>query len=135
MRAKRSVVDYGLQRRATLAALFGGTASVTDVCDADPYLLRAAKFHGEPVDRACPVCRGGLRELSYTFGEELGPYQGRIKSARDLETMAKEHGEFRVYVVEVCPDCSWNHLVSSYLLGDGVARPPVKARRGGEALD
>ena len=38
--------------------------------------------------------------------------------------MAREHGEFRVYVVEVCTGCGWNHLHLSYLLGDGVPRRP-----------
>ena len=51
MEQARRAVDYGLQRRATLAALFRGLATATDVCDADPYLLRAAKHHGEPTAR------------------------------------------------------------------------------------
>src|ERR1700730_7272409 len=54
---RRSVVDYGLARRATLAAVLSGRTTVTDVCDAHPYLLRAAKFHGEPTDVTCPICR------------------------------------------------------------------------------
>ena len=129
--SQRSVVDYSLQRRATLHALTRGGALATDVCDADPYLLRAAKFHGLATDRLCPVCRRTqLTELRYVYGDELGPYQGRIKSERELEAMAREHGEFRVYVVEVCQDCSWNHLVASFVLGDGVPRKPQRVRRG-----
>jgi hypothetical protein len=129
MWSQRAVVDYGLQRRATLEALFTGGASATDVCDADPYLLRAAKFHGEATARVCPVCRrGDLVELSYTFGDELGQYSGRIKSPAELARMAHEHGEFRVYVVEVCQHCEWNHLTSSYVLGDGVPRRPPRRR-------
>jgi hypothetical protein len=129
MWSQRSVVDYGLQRRATLAALFRGSASATDVCDADPYLLRAAKHHGQPTSRQCPVCRRVLLvELSYSFGDELGQYSGRIKSPAELERMAHEHGEFRVYVVEVCQSCEWNHLTSSYVLGDGVPRRPPRRR-------
>jgi hypothetical protein len=129
--SQRSVIDYSLQRRATLAALFRGAASTTDVCDADPYLLRAAKHHGRPTDRLCPVCRKEpLRELSYVYGDELGPFQGRIRAPQELAAMAREHGEFRVYVVEVCQACSWNHLTTSYLLGDGVQRRPLRARRG-----
>jgi hypothetical protein len=129
--SQRSVVDYSLQRRATLHALRWGGATTTDVCDADPYLLRAAKFHGESTQRECPVCRRtSLTELRYVYGDELGPYQGRIKSARELEAMAREHGEFRVYVVEVCQQCSWNHLIASFVLGDGMPRTPVRRRRG-----
>ena len=106
--------------------------SPTDVCDADPYLLRAARFHGEPTAAACPVCRReDLVELSYIFGDELGQYSGRIKSPAELARMAHEHGEFRVYVVEVCQGCEWNHLTSSYVLGDGVPRRPPRRRHTG----
>ena len=43
--------------------------------------------------------------------------------------MAYEYGEFRVYVVEVCTTCHWNHLVTSYMLGDGQPRKaPAKPR-------
>jgi len=82
------------------------------------------------------VCRKEqLRELSYVYGDELGPYQGRIKAPQELADMAREHGEFRVYVVEVCQGCGWNYLTTSYLLGDGVARRPLRARRGDPVPD
>jgi uncharacterized protein DUF5318 len=131
MWSQRSVIDYSLQRRALLASLRGGgAAAVGDVCDADPYLLRAAKHHGELTEERCPICRKGvLSNLRYTFGEELGQYSGRIKSRSDIETMAREHGEFSVYVVEVCQQCGWNHLVESYVLGDGVPRRPPRRQR------
>jgi len=131
MWSQRSVVDYSLQRKATLLALFGGRATVMeDVCDADPYLLRAAKFHGEPTDRSCPVCRKEkLTNVTYVFGDELGQYSGRIRQTSELEAMAREHGEFRVYVVEVCQGCGWNHLTTSYVLGDGVPRRPPRRQR------
>jgi hypothetical protein len=133
--SQRAVVDYSLQRRATLVALVRGGATTTDVCDADPYLLRAAKNHGIATERQCPVCRKEiLAELHYVYGDELGPFQGRIKAPRELEAMAHEHGEFRVYVVEVCQQCSWNHLTASFLLGDGQPRRPLRARRGDAVL-
>lgn len=142
MWSQRAVVDYGLARRAALTALRGtGSTFREDVCDAHPYLLRAARHHGEPTGRDCPVCRsGGLMQVSYVYGDELGQYSGRVKSARELEEMAHEHGEFRVYVVEVCAGglvgtvgpssgCGWNHLVQSYVLGDGVSRRAGAAGR------
>ena len=130
MWSQRSVIDYSLIRRATLESLFRGGTHSSDACDADPYLLRAAKFHGAKTDRACPVCRKkGLVELNYTFGEQLGQYSGRIKALDELEAMAHEYGEFRVYVVEVCRDCGWNHIISSYLLGDGVDRKPPRRQK------
>ena len=47
MRTQRQVVDYALQRRALLAEVYAGRIGFAEVCDATPYLLRAAKFHGE----------------------------------------------------------------------------------------
>jgi hypothetical protein len=131
MWSQRSVIDYSLQRRAVLATLYrGGATTMDDVCDADPYTLRAAKHHGEPVPNPCPVCRKPeLRHLSYVFGDELGQYSGRIKSRREIESMAHEYGEIRAYVVEVCQQCRWNHLVESYVVGDGVARRPPRRQR------
>ncbi|HVQ87900.1 MAG TPA: DUF5318 family protein [Actinomycetes bacterium] len=135
MWSQRAVIDYSLQRRASLVALFRGAASTTDLCDADPYLLRAAQHHGIPTERQCPVChKQRLAEVNYVYGDELGPFQGRIKAPRELEAMARQHGEFRVYTVEVCQHCSWNHLMSSFLLGDGQPRAPLKARRGDPVL-
>src|SRR5215472_11235171 len=116
----RSVVDYALARRATLASVLSGRTTVADVCDAHPYLLRAAKFHGEPTDLACPIChRTKLTHVTYVYGDELGQYEGRVKRGPELDEMAAEYAEFQVYVVEVCQSCAWNHLASSYVLGHG----------------
>ena len=128
--SRRDAIDYSLKRRATLIALFKGTTSGLDACDADPYLKSAAKYHGERVERLCPVCRKAqMVELRYTFGDQLGQYSGRIKTPRELIEMEREFGEFTVYIVEVCKNCSWNHLCASYILGDGVERKaPRKVR-------
>jgi hypothetical protein len=127
MKSRRAFVDYTLDKRATLMDLFRGKV---DACDADPYLLTAAKFHGTKVDRLCPVCKKkSLVELQYTFGDQLGQYSGRIKSSKELAEMEKEFGEFRVYVVEVCRECSWNHLSASFILGDGQMRKPPRRQR------
>jgi hypothetical protein len=127
LRSLRAYIDYTLDKRATLMGLFRG---VVDACDADPYLMRAAKYHGEKVDRKCPVCKKSeLVEIRYTFGDQLGQFSGRIKSPQELVAMESEFGEFSVYVVEVCRDCSWNHLCSTFILGDGKTRkPPRKVR-------
>lgn len=127
MKTRRGFIDYSLDKRATLLALFRG---VVDACDADPYLMRAAKHHGEKADRKCPVCKkDSLVELRYTFGDQLGQYSGRIKSGDELLDMESEFGEFSVYVVEVCRQCSWNHLSSTYLLGDGRERKAPRRQR------
>jgi uncharacterized protein DUF5318 len=131
---RRSVVDYALARRATLASVLSGRTTVTDVCDAHPYLLRAAKFHGEATEADCPICRKAkLTHVTYVYGDELGQYEGRVKQGSELDEMAAEYGEFKVYVVEVCQSCAWNHLASSYVLGTG--EPSVRRRRRARAND
>jgi hypothetical protein len=118
----RQVVNYVMQRRATLGGFVRGGLR-EDLCDADPMLLRTAKYHGEVSERRCPVCRkADLTHVTYTFGAEMGERSGRVRATAELKTLAYEYGAFRVYVVEVCQRCSWNHLVVSYVLGDGVPR-------------
>ncbi|MDQ1616415.1 MAG: hypothetical protein QOJ60_2354 [Actinomycetota bacterium] len=130
MWSQRGEIDYGLARRATLTALRTRGRRASEACDAHPYLLRAAKYHGEPTEHDCPVCRRDrLTYVTYVFGDELGQFSGRIKSSRELEEMARQHGEFRVYVVEVCQRCCWNHLTRSFVLGDGEVRKPPRRQR------
>lgn len=120
MRTQRQVVDYALQRRALLAEVYAGRVGVTEVCDATPYLLRAAKFHGEPSAVTCPMCRKEpLTLVSWVYGDALKHAAGSARTADELSRMAALHEEFSVYVVEVCRTCSWNHLVQSYVLGTG----------------
>ncbi len=129
MWSKRKTVDYSLQRRRTLEELRGALRTMVshEALEADPMLIRAALHHGTLTDRRCPVNNcGRLLTLNYTFGDQLGQYSGRIKSEQELEEMENEYGEFTVYVVEVCTDCGWNHVIESYVLGDGVARKPPR---------
>lgn len=124
--APRQVVDYQLRRRSALRVLLrSGLRS--DACDADPMLLRTAKWHGESSEISCPVCRKqNMTHLTYTFGAEMGETSGRVRASDELPELAREYGAFRVYVVEVCERCNWNHLVLSYVLGDGNPRMPGK---------
>ena len=126
----RRVVDHALERRGALRRLFTGGMLDSDLCDADPYLLKAARFHGEPAGSPCPACRdAGLVTVTYVFGDELGPYSGRIRATDELPAMAHSYGAFHVYVVEVCQRCQWNFLLTNYVLGDGVPRPAPRAPR------
>lgn len=140
------MVDYALQRRALLAEVTAGRLATAEVCDAHPYLLRAAQYHGDNGDVPCPICRRDrLTLVHYVYGDELRTASGQARSRAELPKMAMDHGEFRVYVVEVCRGCSWNHLVQSYVLGrdalpGAAARPPAgsemgRARKSGQARD
>ena len=124
-------MDYALQRRALLADLYAGRASVMDVCDAHPYLLRAAKYHGEPSEVTCPVCRKErLTHVHYVYGDELKSTNGQAKSVSELHRMGTDYREFRVYMVEVCRSCGWNHLAMTFVLGrDGLSGQDGRASR------
>ncbi|ASR39849.1 hypothetical protein BAY61_31425 [Prauserella marina] len=131
MRNQRQIVDYALQRRALLAEVYAGRVSSADVCDATPYLLRAARFHGKPSKTTCPVCRKeALTHVSWVYGDELKHVAGSARAPEELERMANLFGEFTVYVVEVCRSCGWNHLVQSYVLGTGEPHPRSRRTAG-----
>ncbi|MGU3436251.1 DUF5318 domain-containing protein [Actinomycetes bacterium M1A6_2h] len=132
MRIQRQVVDYALQRKSLLAEVYSGRRAVKQVCDADPYLLRAAKFHGRASSVACPICRKEqLTLVSWVFGEKLGPISGSARTADELLRLAETQEEFSVHDVEVCRTCSWNHLVQSYVLG-AVPAPKRPRQRPGQ---
>jgi hypothetical protein len=129
------VIDYALARRATLADLARGVVSRSDVCDAHPDLLRAARHHGEPVDRRCPVCPSDrpLVLVTYVYGNELRESSGRARAQSELVALSQHHADLRVFVVEVCRGCSWNHLVSSFGIGTGEpVRRPARRRAAGK---
>src|ERR1700748_1163805 len=127
VRLQRQVVDYALRRRSLLAEVYSGRTGVSEVCDANPYLLRAAKFHGKVSSVMCPICRKEqLTLVSWVFGDHLGAVSGSARTAEELVLLASRYEEFSVHVVEVCRTCSWNHLVKSYVLGE----VPPKGSRG-----
>lgn len=111
-------IDYRLRRRAVLRDLQAGRLRSEEVCDASPYLLSAARFHGERTDDRCPVCRReNLTHVHYIYGDELKQSAGQARSLRELAGLVDTANEIQVYVVEVCRGCRWNHLVEQFLLG------------------
>ncbi len=118
MRTQRQVVDYSLRRRALLREVYAGRVGTYEVCDASPYLRSAARFHGDPTEQRCPVCRReNLTNVHYIYGAELRQSAGQARRSAELPVLAMTVREFQVYVVEVCRGCGWNHLVEQYLLG------------------
>lgn len=126
------VVDYSLARRSTLHALRGGRLATTDVCDAHPELLRAGKNIGETTGQPCPVCsHDTLRHVRYVYGDELRHNNGRVVyPAEWLSELQSSYDQFTCYVVEVCTDCAWNHLVRSYVAGRKWASGGTRRGRG-----
>ncbi|MEA2435403.1 MAG: hypothetical protein QOG54_2860 [Actinomycetota bacterium] len=112
-------VDYRLARRAALAEIRNGSLDTGHVCDAHPELMRAAKNIGEEASAKCPVCsHESLRLVRYVYGDDLKRDNGRVVYPNDwLDELAQRHEQFTCYVVEVCVDCAWNHLLRAYQAG------------------
>lgn len=126
---RRQSVDFSLRRRALLREVYANRVSTYEVCDASPYLMSAARFHGEPTEIRCPICRReNLTHVNYIYGDDLKTSAGQARSEAELALLAATVREFQVFVVEVCRGCSWNHLVEQYLLGLATAPDREGAR-------
>jgi hypothetical protein len=116
--AQPAQVDYRLARNAIISEFRKKRLSRHEVCDAHPELIRAARNVGAGRDEECPICEGpNLRSVSYVFGSRL-PAHGRcLTSGAELLKLSQRPTVLTCYVVEVCPDCSWNHLARTFPVG------------------
>lgn len=113
-----AAVDFRLARNAVLNEVRRGRLRPVDVCDAHPELLRAAKHIGRPTGETCQVCaEAALVHVTYVFGPRL-PAQGRcVDTTAEMRRLDRRADDLACYVVEVCPACSWNHLVRRVPIG------------------
>jgi hypothetical protein len=110
------VVDYTLAKRALVRDVQRGLLARSDICDAHPELLRAARYVGEPTQRACPVCsQEDLRLLAYVFADDLKRDNGRVWELDEALALTCAAKGRACYVVEVCTSCSWNHLAEAFV--------------------
>ena len=124
-------VDFRLARAAVLREVARGRLSRRDVCDAHPELLRAARNVGIASGEACPLCEeGAIVHVTYAFGPRLPPGGRCPGSSSELAKLCRSASVVACYVVEVCPDCSWNHLVRMFPAGSPTVRG---SRRRGAA--
>lgn len=115
-RTRLGVVDYTLAKRALLRDFRRGLLSRPDICDAHPELLRAGRYLGKEASRPCPVCdKWDLRLLAYVFGDGLRANNGRVFDIPQAMALAARARGGACYVVEVCLDCSWNHLSEAFM--------------------
>jgi hypothetical protein len=123
------VVDYKLARRSVISQVRRGLLSTTDVCDAHPELLRAARNIGGELEHPCPMCsHESMRTVRYVYGDKLGRDNGRVVYPEDwLAELVERHEQFTCYLVEICIDCHWNHLIRSYVAGSSYTQ-----RRNGQ---
>jgi hypothetical protein len=119
LRGVRSgVVDHRLARRALINEYRRGRLPRHQVCDAHPELVRAARSIGRPTASDCPICdEDKLVLVTYVFGPRL-PAHGRcVTSTRELHQLNRRRDQYQAYVVEVCPSCSWHHLLRVLPIG------------------
>lgn len=111
-------IDYRLVRQSVISEFRKGRLAQHEVCDAHPELRRAAQHHGEPTARECPICEdANVVLVTYVFGARL-PSSGRCISRKgELSQLAERSDQLACYVVEVCPECAWNHLTRTFLVG------------------
>jgi len=113
-RARLGVVDYTLAKRSILRDVRRGLLAMTEICDAHPELLRAARHVGEQASRQCPVCdRDDLRLLAYVYADELKRDNGRVWAIDKALALTASCRNGTCYIVEVCTGCSWNHLAEA----------------------
>ena len=116
-------IDYRLARKHVVDEFKRGRLSRLDVCDAHPELMRAARNVGRPQGLDCPICdEDQVVLVSFVFGPRL-PAHGRcITTAEELARLSRRAEDSSCYVVEVCPSCSWNHLVRNFPVGGASRR-------------
>ncbi len=116
--ASSGQIDYRLIRRHTVDEFRRGRLSRRDICDAHPELLRAARNVGRPSALECPICEESpLVMVSFAFGSRL-PAGGRcVVTQKEMAKLTQRSDTSTCYVVEVCPECAWNHLVRTFPVG------------------
>jgi hypothetical protein len=125
-------VEYALARRAVIREYHRGRLSRLDVCDAHPELLRAARNLGDATGEPCPICEeSDLVDVTFVFGARLPPGGRCVATKAELARYWQRKDPVVCYVVEVCAECSWNHLARMYPAGAGVGRGPARSAARG----
>ena len=116
-------VEYRLVRNRVLSDVERGRTLKVDVCDAHPELLRAARNVGRPTKEPCPICvTCTLVTVTFVFGAKL-PAGGRCPgTVAELKALCRRPEPVLCYEVEVCPECSWHHLMKKYPAGGATSR-------------
>ena len=118
--------EYRLARDQSVREFRRGRLSRLDVCDAQSELLRVAANLGQTTEVECPICESQmLTHVTFAFGPQL-PAGGRaIGSVRELRQLARSlRSEVAFYVVEVCTNCSWNHMLRQFNASNTRRRSP-----------
>jgi Family of unknown function (DUF5318) len=127
--ANEARVEYRLVRNAVVRDVRNGKLQRTDVCDAHPELMRAARNIGRPTDEDCPICESSpMVAVTFVFGAGLPPGGRCPGTLRELQRLQRRPEPVVCYEVEACPECAWHHLMRRYPAG---GRAPKRRATGG----
>jgi hypothetical protein len=116
-------VEYRIVRNGVVREVDRGKLLKTDVCDAHPELLRAARNVGRATKEVCPICDDGrLVTVTFVFGAKLPPGGRCPGTAAELKALTRREEPVLCYEVEVCPACAWHHLMRKYPAGGRTPR-------------
>ncbi len=117
--APTGAVSYRLARERVVSDVHAGRRTRAEVCDAQPELRRVVEHGATPTVDSCPICDDAdLVLATFAFGPGL-PSGGRaVMTDDDARRLRRRHRVTVCYVVEVCPDCWWNHLRESFTFGE-----------------
>jgi hypothetical protein len=128
-------VEYRLARNAVVKEFKKGRLSRIDVCDAHPELLRAARNVGVELSEQCPICElCALVHVTYVFGPRLPAHGSCPATESELARLCRRSEEVACYVVEVCPECAWNHLARMYPAGGRHRKGATTRAQLGDAM-
>lgn len=107
-------IEYRLARDSIIRDYRRGRLSRIEVCDAQPELMRVAAHHGKPTEIECPICEeANLVTVLFAFGPRL-PASGRAITTTAEMRSASRVPDASFYLVEVCTQCRWNHLMRMF---------------------
>ncbi|MGH9920007.1 MAG: DUF5318 family protein [Nitrososphaerales archaeon] len=108
-------IEYQLARDSIIREYRRGRLSRVDICDAQPELLRVAKNLGRPTEVECPICEEAeLVHVLFAFGPRL-PSSGRaVTTPGEMRGLTRATRDVAFYLVEVCAECGWNHLLRMF---------------------
>jgi len=116
--ADRAAASAGA-RDARAAPSAGARAARAAPSASDPGPARTTRPE-ESVGEVCPICEeANVVLVSYAFGANLGPAGHCVTEKAELSRLTKRTDELTCYVVEVCPQCRWNHLARSFRVPGG----------------
>lgn len=70
---------------------------------------------GRLTETDCPICEGAkLVDVAFAFGTGLPPSGRALTSTTEMRSLAREMDDVSFYIVEVCTQCSWNHLLRMF---------------------